>query len=91
MTESVVRWHISFRGGPLDGVLLPVEDDHDVCVDDPALVQDLVATVLAESDEPSDRIDAYRWSGLKVTASPGHEVIVMVLGDEPGPEEALSE
>lgn len=90
MTGSMVQWHISFRGGPLDGVLLPV-DDHDVCVDDPVKVQDLVATVLAESDEPSDRIDAYRWSGWKVTASPGHEVIVMVLGDEPGPKEALSE
>lgn len=72
------RRHLSFRGGPLDGTLVPVDPRHPVVLDDPDGVWDLVAAAIGDLPEPVRGAERYRWSGRILAASPGEELIVMV-------------
>lgn len=78
MSGPCARWHVSFRGGPLDGTLLPVGERHVVHIDDPEQVASIVDAVLAEQATRPAGAEGYRWSGSRLVAAPGRELIVMV-------------
>lgn len=78
MSRPTVRRHLTFRGGPLDGTVVPVDARHRVVLDDPDQVRAWVAAAIGDLPDRVSGAERYRWSGRTLAPGPGEELIVMV-------------